>query len=496
MENQAFSGSRTLNADVEADRRPNTDHKDSKEEINLHSKGEKENYEDDTNKNGSLQHTATKAPLPRHLSDRNYPLATTDLETMIHLLKGNIGPGILALPQAFMNAGLWVGSAGILVLAGTCIMGKHMLLNSAHRLCGDNDLATIAYEDAAELAFRRGPKIFHRFASTIHFIIILFLGLSQLGFCTVYFVFVPQNIRQAVECMTGGTGFSQFAYQSAMLLPVLLLCYIPHLKYLAPISMVASTLKTFGLVFTFWYLVKDLPQVHEPVPGFAGWSTMPLYFGSTIYAIGSIGLILPLENKMKTPRNYGGLTGVMQTGVMIAVALYIAVGFYGYYQYGSTIQGSVTLNLPSSELLAQITKIIIGLSVLLTYPVQYYVPLTAMQPFIRKRWETKRAKDIAEYTVRTILVLATYIFAVTIPNIGLFVSLIGAVASTTLAFIVPPFVDLCTFWPDTGRFHFRIIRGVYIFSLGVLGFVTGANSSIQGIIKFFAEGKQEPPFYC
>jgi len=296
--------------------------------------------------------------------------------------------------------------------------------------------------------------------------------------------------------MTGGTGISQFAYQSAMLLPVLLLCYIPHLKYLAPISMVASTLKTFGLIFTFWYLVKDLPHVNETVPGFAGWSRMPLYFGSTIYAIGSIGLVLPLENKMQTPRNYGGLTGVMQTGLMIALALYIAVGFYGYYQYGSSIQGSVTLNLPSNELLAQITKIVIGLSVLLTYPVQYYVPLTAMQPFIRKRWETERGKNIAEYIVRTLLVLATYTFAVTIPNIGLFVSLIGAVASTTLAFIIPPFVEICTFWPDTGRFHIKIIKGVYIFGLGVLGFVTGANSSIQGIIKFFAEGAKEPPFYC
>lgn len=453
------------------------------------------NSDDETQKNGSI-HTTNKKSLPRHLADRNNHLATTDLETMVHLLKGNIGPGILALPQAFMNAGLWVGAAGIMILGGTCIMGKHMLLSSAHRLCGNNNLETIAYEDAAELAFRRGPKIFNRFASTIHFIIILFLGLSQLGFCTVYFVFVPQNIRQAVECMTGGTGLSQFAYQSAMLLPVLMLCYIPHLKYLAPISMAASALKAFGLVFTFWYLVRDLPNTHEPVPGFAGWSSMPLFFGSTIYAIGSIGLVLPLENKMKTPRNYGGLTGVMQTGLMIAMSLYIAVGFYGYYQYGSTIQGSVTLNLPSSELLAQITKIIIGLSVLLTYPVQYYVPLTAMQPFIRKRWETKRGKDIAEYTIRTILVLITYICAVSIPNIGLFVSLIGAVASTTLAFIIPPFVDICTFWPDTGRYHFRIIRGVYIFSLGVLGFVTGANSSIRGIITFFQEGKQEPPFYC
>ena len=36
-----------------------------------------------------------------------------NIESMMHVLKGNIGTGILAMPTAVMNAGLWVGSQDI-----------------------------------------------------------------------------------------------------------------------------------------------------------------------------------------------------------------------------------------------------------------------------------------------------------------------------------------------------------------------------------------------
>ncbi|XP_037825984.1 proton-coupled amino acid transporter-like protein CG1139, partial [Lucilia sericata] len=34
---------------------------------------------------------------------------TSDTETLIHLLKGSLGSGILAMPMAFLNSGLWFG---------------------------------------------------------------------------------------------------------------------------------------------------------------------------------------------------------------------------------------------------------------------------------------------------------------------------------------------------------------------------------------------------
>ena len=59
-----------------------------------------------------------------------------------------------------------------------------------------------------------------------------------------------------------------------------------------------------------------------------------------------IGIVLPLENQMKTPEAMKGWNGVLNTAMTIVACLYIAVGFYGYLQYGEGVKGSITLNLP------------------------------------------------------------------------------------------------------------------------------------------------------
>lgn len=76
---------------------------------------------------------------------------------------------------------------------------------------------------------------------------------------------------------------------------------------------------------------------------------LPLYFGTAIYAFEGIGVVLPLENQMKHPKDLGGWNGVLNTAMVIVSCLYIAVGFFGYLKYGDDVLGSITLNLPVEE---------------------------------------------------------------------------------------------------------------------------------------------------
>lgn len=54
---------------------------------------------------------------------------------------------------------------------------------------------------------------------------------------------------------------------------------------------------------------------------------------------------MPLENEMRTPHSYVGLTGVLSRAFIIIVVLYIGMGLFGYLKYGSAIGSTITLNL-------------------------------------------------------------------------------------------------------------------------------------------------------
>lgn len=96
-------------------------------------------------------------------------------------------------------------------------------------------------------------------------------------------------------------------------------------------------------------MLENLPNT-STVKTVASWKTLPLYFGTAIYAFEGIGVVLPLENNMKTPNDFSGITGILNTGMVIVTTVYTAVGFFGYLKYGEHVAASITLNLDSNSM--------------------------------------------------------------------------------------------------------------------------------------------------
>lgn len=176
-----------------------------------------------------------------------------------------------------------------------------------------------------------------------------FLFITQIGFCCVYFLFVALNVKEVIDHYF--IKLDVRIYLMLVLIPMVPLNLVRNLKYLTPVSLFAAILTVTGLAISFFYMLQDLPSA-DTVKPLASWSTLPLYFGTAIYAFEGIGVVLPLENNMKTPEDFGGMTGVLNTSMVIVATLYTAVGFFGYLKYGDGVKGSITLNLPQDEMYA------------------------------------------------------------------------------------------------------------------------------------------------
>ncbi|XP_077517690.1 proton-coupled amino acid transporter 1-like isoform X4 [Amblyomma americanum] len=425
---------------------------------------------------------------------------TTNCQTMMHLLKGNIGTGVLAMPSALANAGALVGSLGVVFVGLICIHCMHILVECNHILSKKTGLRTLDFAGVAQYSFKFGPHCLRRYSGFARSAVNCFLLLTQFGFCCVYFVFVATSMKEVLH----GAGIEMNVYVClAILLPFMVLYnFIRSLRMLALASTLANLLQTTGMVLIFYNLLQDMPNISER-PLFVGWSRLPIYFGTVIYAFEGIGIVLPLENEMKTPQDFGGLTGVLNTGMIIVVCLYTAIGFFGYLKYGSHVLGSITLNFPPTPL-NEVIRIIFAISIFLSYALQMYVPVKIIWPSIMRRFSLDQGKHsprvvmFFEFLVRTALVTLTFVLAVAVPRLDLFIPLVGALASSSLALILPPLFELFTLWDgDQGKLMWTWLwaKNLFISVLGVLGFVTGTFVTVTEIVNTFSSnpGGSSPP---
>lgn len=98
------------------------------------------------------------------------------------------------------------------------------------------------------------------------------------------------------------------------------------------------------------YVFHDLPSISQREP-LGDISEFPLFFGTTLFAIEAVGVVVALEGNMKTPKSFGSKFGVLNVGMVVITLLYAFFGFFGYIKYGAASDESITLNLPSKDML-------------------------------------------------------------------------------------------------------------------------------------------------
>jgi len=153
-----------------------------------------------------------------------------------------------------------------------------------------------------------------------------------------------------------------------------MLSFIRTLSRLTVASLLANLLQSIGLALIVEYLLRDLKSIElKDRDNFRPISEMALGFGSAMFAFEGISVVLPLYSRMREPRLMSSPFGVINVSFFFILILYFVMGLLGYLKYGHQVRDSITLNLPATPLYDMVRAMFTA-SILLSYPLQFYVP--------------------------------------------------------------------------------------------------------------------------
>ncbi|XP_023568933.1 proton-coupled amino acid transporter 2 isoform X4 [Octodon degus] len=400
-----------------------------------------------------------------------------------------MGTGILGLPLAVKNAGILMGPLSLLVMgfvAGHCM---HVLVRCAQRFCRRLNKPFMDYGETVMRALEASPSAWLQTrARWGRHLVSFFLVVTQLGFCCVYIVFLADNLKQVVEAANGTTNnchsnetavltptMDSRLYMLAFLPVLVLLVLVRNLRVLTGFSLLANISMLVSLLITAQHIAQGIPDPSR-LPLVASWKTYPLFFGTAIFSFESIGVVLPLENKMKDARHF---PAILTLGMSIITALYIGIGALGYLRFGDDVRASITLNLPNCWLY-QAVKLLYIVGILCTYALQFYVPAEIVIPPATSRVSERWALPV-DLSIRLAMVCLTCILAVLIPRLDLVLSLVGSVSSSALALIIPPLLEVTTYSSE-GLSPLMLTKDVLISILGFVGFVAGTYQALDELM--------------
>ncbi|XP_065341712.1 proton-coupled amino acid transporter-like protein pathetic [Cloeon dipterum] len=436
---------------------------------------------------------AERDPEKNPFLQRNISKPTTDLDTLIHLIKGSFGTGVFATPFAFANAGMVTGLFGSLIIGFICSHCVHILVKSAHELCWRHQIPALGFGGIAEVTFREGPEKTRKLGVVVKIIIQVMVMIIAIGVCTIFQVFVAANVSQVINFYTD-SNIDIKLYILMVSVVAGALGMIKSLRVLAPFSLLSNVLVLASVIIVFIYVFDDLPSITER-PAFMPAIRLPIFFSIIVYSLEGINVVMPLENNMKDPQNFLGRFNVLNTGLAIIVCLFTFVGFFGYLKYGEKTQGSISLNLPDDEILAQSSKIMLSIGILLSHPLQFYCGVeftwAKLSPKIEKRWP-KFSGTLGEYIYRLLLILITTGLAIGVPFFDALIGIGGSVCLSTLGLLFPTTIETIVYWRKWGKWNWKLWKNILIFLFGLLVFVTGlAGSIVTLVISFQGDGEPE-----
>jgi len=458
-----------------------------------------------------------------YISD-NDTESTTRVQSYLHLVKGYIGPGCLSLPWAVSQLGIPFGVVACIIMSYWSSYNSWTVVR-IKRFCNENDTVALTYPDVARELCGEGLALFTSACICV----------QQLSICTVFLSFCGANLQALA--LVAEVDLSHAEGITFVLPFAAALCCLPSLKSLAPVmatgtALLFSGLSLLGVVIVMEWRNRPLERIE------VDWVKVPLTLCAILYSFEGICLILPVEAVMRRPNYFGSVfAGAMVT----AASVFCMTASLSVLAFGKVTNGSITAFLLANDasdsfvvhVLLLIANAVVSLSVLVTYPLQLYPCLGLIEPFLGSTaaqteamgFSALRDEPVNDSSVgarlveedcdqnstyqqrqfpdgepqraagststlktRMTLVFATYVVAIVIPSVESLISLAGALAGSSTAFILPPVLHIAYLRQQEmvlvgTRWRMYVSYALLVF--GVIFMTVGTGASLWEIRQTF-----------
>ena len=193
--------------------------------------------------------------------------------------------------------------------------------------------------------------------------------------------------------------------------------------------------------------------------------------GSAVYSYEGIGVVLPLMEVTQKPEIYNKILFYVLLTVML---LYVSFGEYCLFIYGELLKTPlITDNLPQNAVV-YVIKIFFSINLVFTYPLQLHPASIIIESYIFKGMPKSPKRMWLKNLLRTILVMFTVIFCLSLQNsLDKFISVLGSLACTPISFTLPCIFHLKLYENELTKFQKGVNYFIIVFSMFITFFCTG-----------------------
>lgn len=128
----------------------------------------------------------------------------------------------------------------------------------------------------------------------------------------------------------------------------------------------------------------------------------------------------------------------------------------------------------------------IAIGAMLGFSLQLYIAIQVMYPHLKSSLKfCKNHPLIGELIFRIFMTFVTFSMALSVPNLGLLISMIGAICSPSLAFVFPVIINISIKTAESKINLREMIKNAAILSLAIIAVLSGIYESIKEIEKLY-----------